>query len=216
MIIGNAHLVAGGSKVLPALRAEIEKDLADVGVEDMYMRAYVQFGVDDARELIERASTRPLAGQRRVFILAMPDMTAEAQNALLKTLEEPPADAVFFFVLPAPQMLLPTLRSRMQIRTAEGGTEMGKVDAVQFLAAPPSKRLEMLRPLIEKEGDEARDVSGIVTFLSSLERILSKRVRDTSVRRGIEAIYRARTYAGDKGSHLKSLLEQVALLTPVI
>ena len=51
-------------------------------------------------------------------------------------------------------------------------------------------------------------------FLSSLERILAKRV--STSREGIDAVYSARKYATDKGSMLKSLLEQVALLTPVV
>jgi DNA polymerase III subunit delta' len=71
--------------------------------------------VDQVREAIERTGYRPFEGRRRVVIIDDVDaMMAEAQNALLKTLEEPPASSMFVLVTPRPDMLLPTVRSRCQ------------------------------------------------------------------------------------------------------
>ena len=71
--------------------------------------------VDQVREAIERTAYRPFEGRRRVVIVDAADaMVAEAQNALLKTLEEPPAGSMFVLVTARPDMLLPTVRSRCQ------------------------------------------------------------------------------------------------------
>ena len=70
--------------------------------------------VDDMRDLLERV---PLgtSGQRKVFILDEVHMLSQgAENALLKTLEEPPAHVVFVLATTDPQKVLPTIRSRTQ------------------------------------------------------------------------------------------------------
>jgi DNA polymerase-3 subunit delta' len=71
--------------------------------------------VDQAREAIERSAYRPFEGRRRVVIVNDADaMEPSAQNALLKTLEEPPNASTFVLITSRPDMLLPTVRSRCQ------------------------------------------------------------------------------------------------------
>ena len=69
--------------------------------------------VDQVRELTQRASRTPRIARHRLVLIDPADrMNAEAQNALLKTLEEPPASNVIVLVTSRPHLLLPTVRSR--------------------------------------------------------------------------------------------------------
>jgi DNA polymerase III subunit delta' len=69
--------------------------------------------IDVVRDVIERSGYRPFEGRRRVVIIDEADaMVAGAQNALLKTLEEPPSASAFILVTSRPDALLITVRSR--------------------------------------------------------------------------------------------------------
>ncbi len=69
--------------------------------------------IDPIRDLIDRAAYRPFEGRRRVVIIDEADaLVPGAQNALLKTLEEPPSASTFMLVTSRPDMLLATVRSR--------------------------------------------------------------------------------------------------------
>lgn len=72
--------------------------------------------IDSIRELNREAQFRPFEGRRRFFIVDHAEkMKAEAANALLKTLEEPPETTCLILVTAFPDLLLPTIRSRCQI-----------------------------------------------------------------------------------------------------
>jgi len=72
--------------------------------------------VEEVRErVIRAASYRPFEGERRVFVIeAAEAMRDESQNALLKTLEEPPGFAHLILLSSEPELLLETVASRCQ------------------------------------------------------------------------------------------------------
>ena len=106
-------------------------------------------GVDQAREVVARASLAPVEAPRTVFLF--PDagaMTEQAANALLKTLEEPTAQVVFLLVAESEDDFPPTVASRCR------SIHMGRVplpDVVDALTA---------RGLSEDEANGVAVVSG--------------------------------------------------------
>ncbi|MEZ5971249.1 MAG: DNA polymerase III subunit delta' [Hyphomonadaceae bacterium] len=72
-----------------------------------------EIAVDDARELAHFFSLAPSEGGMRVAIVdAVDDLNRNAANAILKTLEEPPARSILMLICHAPGAILPTIRSR--------------------------------------------------------------------------------------------------------
>jgi DNA polymerase III subunit gamma/tau len=72
-------------------------------------------GIDDIREIRDRVAMRPVLGRKKVYILdEAHSLTADASNALLKTLEEPPDHVVFVLCTTEPHRLLDTIKGRCQ------------------------------------------------------------------------------------------------------
>ncbi len=72
-------------------------------------------GVDEVRNLIETVNYAPINGKYKVYIIdEVHMMSTGAFNALLKTLEEPPAHAIFILATTEPHKVLPTIISRCQ------------------------------------------------------------------------------------------------------
>lgn len=71
-------------------------------------------GVEEIRsQVVDDVSIRPYSGRYKIYIIAEADkMTQQAQNAILKTIEEPPDYGVFLLLAANADALLPTIRSR--------------------------------------------------------------------------------------------------------
>ena len=102
--------------------------------------------VDDIRELREKVRIPPQGDQKKVYILDEVHMLSkQAFNALLKTLEEPPAHALFIFATTEPHKVLPTILSRCQ--------------RFDFRRIPVPEIVRRLREICETEGVEADEES---------------------------------------------------------
>lgn len=72
-------------------------------------------GIDRIREMIKDITLRPYEAKKKVYIIdGAQGMTLDAQNALLKTLEEPSSESVLILLAESPSGLLPTIQSRCQ------------------------------------------------------------------------------------------------------
>ncbi|WP_051325596.1 DNA polymerase III subunit gamma and tau [Glycomyces tenuis] len=96
-------------------------------------------GVDDARELRERAVFAPVDSRYKIYIIDEAHMvTAAGFNALLKLVEEPPDYVLFIFATTEPDKVLPTIRSRTH--------------HYPFRLIPPPSMRELCKKLCEEEG----------------------------------------------------------------
>jgi len=97
------------------IAAGIHADVQVVSVEATDGGVHKDISIDQIRELGRVVSLRPFEGRCRVIIIDPADaMNEAAQNAFLKTLEEPPPDVVFVLVTSRPQALRDTICSRCQ------------------------------------------------------------------------------------------------------
>ena len=102
--------------------------------------------VDQVRELAERLSMTSMRRGRRLAIVSPAHaMTINAQNALLKTLEEPTSGTLLLLVSSRPSAILPTLRSRCQrVELARPGEDLARTWLTGELGSePPARLLEL-------------------------------------------------------------------------
>jgi len=100
--------------------------------------------IDQVRDLCRQVALRPVEAARRIAVLREADrMNEEAANALLKTLEEPPAQTVLILTTARPRNLLPTIRSRcIEVRCAPlSSDDILAILARQGKGAAPVERL---------------------------------------------------------------------------
>ena len=81
-----------------------------------YYPSSSSFGVDDVRNIINEVNKKPYEGDKKVLILYKCDkLTTQAQNALLKTIEEPPKGVYLILLSDSLEAILDTIKSRCQI-----------------------------------------------------------------------------------------------------
>lgn len=196
-------------------RAFIEErlNISLMGNVDVTVYVSEQYVVDEAKLLRERAGQVPM-GAVQVFILVFDRITREAQNALLKLLEEPIPATHFVLVVPTTEILLPTVRSRLSY---EGRTQTALPPehefAESFVRASPKERIGMLEPLYKNVKDDMKPVmrSRATRILDALE---SKLYKDGSEKyaSALRELMFVRKYLNDSGSSLKMLLEHLAVV----
>lgn len=112
---GTPLRVAPTEPVFRRIAASAHADVCGLAPSVTEKRKTVIISVDEARAVPRFLSMTPAEGGWRVVVIEDADgMNDQAQNALLKTLEEPPARAVLLLTTSAPDRLLPTIRSRVR------------------------------------------------------------------------------------------------------
>lgn len=126
--------------------------------------------VDDIRELIDQVRFAPQSGKYKVYIIDEVHMlSASAFNAFLKTLEEPPAHAIFILATTEKHKILPTILSRCQIFDFKRITPNDIVEHLQEITAKEEIKAESaaLQIIAQKSDGCMRDA------LSMLDKIVS-------------------------------------------
>ncbi len=170
----HAYLIEGDRElVLEALTLFLEGELgvATRGNPDFWQRSFETMGIDEARELATMQQNRSLSGGRKLFLVSADSLTIEAQNSLLKVLEEPTKGTHFFFVMPTSERLLPTLASRLQLVRMDGEGVGSKHKMGDFLRGTPADRAEFLKDILE-----SKDKADALAFVGELERALHSKI----------------------------------------
>ena len=160
---------------------------SDVAVIDQGGEASIKIRMIRER-VLEVVGFRPFEARHRVFIIDPADeMTEEAQDALLKTLEEPPAAAIFMLVTAYPDTLSPTIQSRCrrlrfgplaEADVARVLTERAGMDRAKARALAGASGGSVSRALAEETGDLADDRDAALALLASTkDRAIGPRLR---------------------------------------
>jgi DNA polymerase-3 subunit delta' len=130
-------------------------------------------GVEEIRALIDALSLAPYEGDRHIAMIEQADkLTPSAQNALLKTLENPPGEVMFFLVTDAPGALLETIRSRCQtVRLGDVSVELCAGALVERGVAP--ERAALLAGLAQGSVGRALEIDGDDEWMTLRQRVIA-------------------------------------------
>ena len=209
---------------------------------DIVVLRYGLLSVEDARQVSELAAGKAFVSEYKVVIIAASRAYHEAQNALLKVFEEPPAGTYLFLIMPSLGGLLPTLRSRVQIfdmqtsdmrcPTFDVGHRMSDMSDVpeiaeQFLKATKEKRSAMIKRLTsgKDEGERRENRDEAIALVNGIEATVYSDGSQTAFNHdGSQAAFKyaellsdiavLRGHLYDRSAPVKMILEHLSLVIP--
>ncbi len=146
-ILAKALNAEGGPSADFDPTTRIARSIADgTALDVVEMDAASQRGIDEVREIRERAMLQPVEGRWKVYIVdEAHQLTTAAWNALLKLIEEPPPHLVFVFCTTDLAKVIPTVRSRCQ--------------TFVFQRPRMQELVQALRTICDGEGIDASDAA---------------------------------------------------------
>ena len=121
--ISHAHIIVGdngiGKSILAKIMAlnilglSLDKDSIDI---INYKLKKASFGIDEVRAIISEVNKKPYEGDKKIIIIHKSEkLTIQAQNALLKTIEEPPKGVFIILLCESLELILDTIKSRCEV-----------------------------------------------------------------------------------------------------
>jgi len=196
---------------------DIKRFIADgLGIEivanpNLYIHEYTNMGIADVRTITEQQlKTSVGVGTRKIFIISFATVTIEAQNAMLKTLEEPSEDTLLFLLTGAVTSLLPTIMSRSQLLVGEH-TEVYSDLIEEFVAGSFVEREKIFQQFL---GDSKKNIpankSGADQFITELLSHIHSEKKEGWIElyREVEEV---KKYCMDRSSSLKYIFEYISI-----
>jgi len=221
----HAYLILGEQTLSESLLVSVfeEMGLKEMGNPDFHSYRVESFDIASARALRERAMEKPF-GDKKIFLISAERFTPEAQNALLKTLEEPGENMHFFILLREQDLLLPTLLSRMQLvrpqlknpdqqnsslEKSSDARERGQTFRVKNSASPEEFLKLSSRDRLNFAKDFADKEKSLPVFLDNLLGYLKSNKADLET---LDTVFKVRRFADDPSVMPRLVLEHLALV----
>jgi DNA polymerase III delta prime subunit len=215
----HSHYLIGSEKVRGELKTILQEvhGISIQGNPDFLDSVYETFAIDDARMLREIHGIRPVhISGKKIAIITMQGITSEAQNALLKLLEEPAEYAYFFLIIPSAHLLLPTVKSRLTFIETENpvssSTHKNSIhEGEVFLKLSVPERLEVVKVLVDDIFKEKKTKQDALALLDAVERALYSKKNVIAHTSSLQRVDTAKKYMTDRAPSVKMLLEYMAL-----
>lgn len=183
---------------------------------DFFHQAFELFGIQDSRELRQRASATSFGGAGKVFIIEIFSFSAESANALLKLFEEPSKGTHFFIIVPSLDDVIPTLRSRLAVVDNQDSERLalGTEEARKFLGDLPGKRAESIKKILKNKQAAINFLNGLEAALGSLASKSAWKLSFQVKCQALEEIQKCRGFLFSRAGSPKMVLEHLALSLP--
>jgi DNA polymerase III delta prime subunit len=189
-------------EVIKEIKGTLGKKLRS---EDVFEEKIENLGIEDSRKLKERAQITAL-GEYKLFFLKISSMTREAENSLLKLLEEPPANS-HFFIFAKSINLSKILLSRIVV--IEGELDSSNTEVKKILEATIGEKIELAKKIADRV-KEAESKDEIMDLLNTLEKEIVKKIGLTSKSSLVlKEVEEGKNFLKDKSASSKMILENI-------
>jgi len=215
-------LVGDPRKVLTELNDFLEKrfgvGFTSVSNPDYSLRELSTWGMEESRELKAFNSHRPVSWPVKIMAI-MPDIISfQAQNSLLKTLEEPTVGTHFFIITRRLEEYLPTVVSRCQVIKLETGIFVPElIESVEkWLSADIVRRFEINKDILKQQENKQ---TYVLDWLNCLLDIYWGKISgspERNISSPAESIFDAISYVSQRGSSPRIILEHLSGIVPTV
>jgi hypothetical protein len=192
------------------------------GNADFVFEKFDKFLIDDARRIFDLHMGKTHRDSLQIIVIAFNFITTQAQNALLKMLEEPTDRTHFFIISPNKNIFLDTIISRVSVFEMEDSgfpaspagrsiLDSGK----KFLEMSLKDRLDYVSKFVKDLKDEKRTKQDAINLLSGIESSMRREIKNSKdYEKGSDAlkqVVKSKGYINLNGASVKNLLENIAL-----
>ncbi|MCX6756390.1 MAG: hypothetical protein NTX85_03545 [Candidatus Nomurabacteria bacterium] len=218
--LNHSYIIQGNPVTSPSELKDylISRNLFDTENPDIMFELYEALDMNEGHKIKEWHSLASYKGKKRACIIGAKFINREAEQSLLKILEEPGENTHFFIIVPDVENVLPTIRSRCHVVYLDKDNKYDSW-AKKFISSTIKDRIDMIA-LILKSAEDA-DTSATIRFeaksiLDSLELNLFTEFKKDTNNKNTEwvlgEIIKAKKYLRNPGSSVKMLLEHIALV----
>ena len=194
--------------------------IVEINSPDILFQVYESFSIDDSREIKDWYNRKGIGQCKKVCILATKFINREAEQTLLKIIEEPTDNTHFFIIVPDASVLADTIISRVHIVKTEQSTDREfQKYILAFIASTPKERIDKIA-LIIKENKEEENSGKLrsygTQFVNELEKIFYQKFKkdrnNLQIKFVLNELQKARGYLSTPGAGVKMILEHLALV----
>jgi len=197
-----------------------ERGEVESGRSDVLLQTYESFTIEDSGEIKSWHSRRGLGDKKRVCIIATKFINREAEQTLLKIIEEPGQNTHFFIIVPDQSVLLPTIISRAHVvKTEQESDKEIKKSAINFISDTSKQMIDTVAVIVKENKSE--ESSGqlrayAILFINEIERVFyqkfKKDIKDSKTKFVLGELQKSREYLSTPGASVKMILEHLALV----
>jgi DNA polymerase III delta prime subunit len=192
-------------QVKDVVSEEIPNDIKGDDCE-MVSHIFGAMSIDAVRSLIDSAYTKSLINNSKLIVIRADSINIEAQQALLKVLEEPPISTRFLFLLKRGSVILPTLRSRFYLLSSHVLEDKSNDVWQDFLLLSLSKQIEAIA-----DKTKNKDLEWIGAIKSGLFSYLEDNKTQISIEK-LNRLLSSASLISTRGASNKMLLEDMAIV----
>jgi DNA polymerase III delta prime subunit len=185
-------------------------NFSTIANEFFTLEKYDKFLTKDAEKIFDIHLRKTPQDQIQVIVIFFNFITREAQNKILKMLEEPKDRTYFFLVAPNRDIFLETILSRVNLFDFKNKEH--KFESSNFFEKSIGERIKFISEMLKDIKDEKVSKQTAIDFVNSLElEIYNSKISKTEKAEKLKIILESKKYMNLTGASLKILLETIVI-----